>query len=139
MEAFQKIIIAIAILVLIAILGFITLTIVQGKAKEEWPPIVPECPDYWLSVGKGDISGNDLNGNIGEGPYCVNTRDLGKCPAQPGGKHLIMNFNQPPFNGSDSTCMKYKWASKCGVSWDGITYGLLNNPCDDDTTDNTLT
>ena len=39
-----------------------------------------------------------------------------------------MNFNQAPFNGTNGDCAKYKWANRCKLSWDGITYGV-SNPC----------
>ena len=40
-----------------------------------------------------------------------------------------MDFTLAPYNGSDSGCQKYKWATSCGVTWDGITSGVIN-PCD---------
>ena len=39
-----------------------------------------------------------------------------------------MNFNNAPYTGTTGACAKYNWANNCGVSWDGITYGV-NNPC----------
>jgi hypothetical protein len=39
-----------------------------------------------------------------------------------------MNFNDPAFSGSNELCAKYRWAKKCKISWDGITYGV-DNPC----------
>ena len=39
-----------------------------------------------------------------------------------------MNFNNAPYTGDNGTCNKYIWAKKCGVTWDGITYGV-ENPC----------
>ena len=47
-----------------------------------------------------------------------------------------MNFDQAPFNGTDGNCAKFKWANKCGLTWDGITYGV-SNPCATNTTDET--
>jgi hypothetical protein len=115
MERFQKLVLVSAIILLVIILIFIGYSLAKGR-KESWPPIVPECPDYWLSDGSGN------NG------VCVNTRDLGVCPAQPGNRHLIMNFNTPAFTGTNGLCQKYKWANGCKVAWDGITYGV-SNPC----------
>ena len=40
-----------------------------------------------------------------------------------------MNFNQQPFTGDNGSCSKYRWATGCGVTWDGITSGV-KNPCD---------
>jgi len=115
MEAFQKIVLYSAIIILIIALVFIGLSLTYAK-KQNWPPMVPECPDYWLTDG----SGNNTS--------CINVRDLGTCKPASGDKHLVMNFNSSIFTGSNSTCAKYKWANNCGVSWDGLTYGD-NNPC----------
>ena len=116
MESFQKFVLFGAIIVLIIALIFIGIALTYSKDKQKWPPITPECPDYW----KIDGSGNDA--------VCINTKDLGICPPHSGDKHLKMNFNIPAFTGTDELCSKYTWAKKCNVSWDGITYGI-NNPC----------
>ena len=112
MESFQKYILFSAIIILIISLVFIGIALSKSY-KQEWPPIIPECPDYW----KIDASG-----------ICVNSRNLGVCPPQTGQPHLTMDFNSPAFTGSNELCSKYAWAQKCKVSWDGITYGV-NNPC----------
>lgn len=116
MEAFQKIVLFGAIIVLIIALVFIGISLAHSKDKQKWPPMTPECPDYWTIDG----SGNNAT--------CINMKDLGTCKPQSGDKHLRMNFNLPAFTGSNELCAKYTWAQKCGVSWDGITYGV-NNPC----------
>jgi hypothetical protein len=115
MEGFQKIVLYSAIIILIIALIIIGISLTYSKAKI-WPPMVPNCPDYWTIDGSGNNS------------TCTNVLDLGTCPASSGTQHLVMNFNNPPYTGSQGTCNKYTWATKCGVSWDGITYGA-NNPC----------
>jgi hypothetical protein len=37
-----------------------------------------------------------------------------KCPT-------TMDFTTARWNGSNSTCAKYKWAKTCNLTWDGIT------------------
>jgi hypothetical protein len=115
MDTFQKIVLFSAIIILIITLIFIGTTLSYSK-DQEWPPMVPECPDYWMIDG----SGNNAT--------CINIKDLGTCPPESGNKHQKMNFNSAAFTGSNEMCAKYTWAKKCGVSWDGITYGV-NNPC----------
>lgn len=83
----------------------------KKQSKTVWPPLVGECPDYWL-----DLSAN--------GSKCINTKNLGTCP-----NNKTMDFTLAPYNGSDSGCQKYKWATSCGLTWDGITSGVIN-PCD---------
>ena len=49
-----------------------------------------------------------------------------------------MNFNQDPFTGTNGDCSKFNWATKCGVTWDGVTYGV-QNPCSTTTTEDDTT
>ena len=115
MEGFQKFVLFAAIIVLIITLIFIGIALTYSQDKN-WPPITPECPDFWMIDGSGNSS------------TCINVKDLGTCPPQNGDKHLTMNFNTPAFSGSNELCSKYTWAKRCGISWDGITYGV-SNPC----------
>jgi len=115
MRGFQKIVLFSAIIVLIIALIIIGITLSYGQ-KQQWPPVITSCPDYWTLDG----SGNNTT--------CINVKDLGTCSATGNDKHLVMDFNTSVFTGSQGTCNKYKWANNCGVSWDGITYGV-NNPC----------
>jgi hypothetical protein len=114
MGPFQKIVLITAIIILMIVLAFIGVSLRAGS-KYDWPPIIPECPDFWISDG----SGNDQR--------CINNKDLGdlqQCPLK------IMNFNVSPYIGDNGLCQKYTWANKCGQSWDGINYGV-SNPCID--------
>jgi hypothetical protein len=113
---FQKIVLTSAIIILIISLVIIGIMLSYSKAKEQWPPIVASCPDYWIIDGSANLS------------RCTNIKDLGTCPPQSGNKHLVMEFSDPAFTGANGTCAKYAWAKKCNISWDGITYGV-NNPC----------
>ena len=115
MEGFQKFVLYAAIFVLILALIFIGMSLSRAKTQV-WPPVIPNCPDYWVVDG----SGNNTK--------CINVKDLGTCQATSGENHLTMNFNDPTFTGTQGTCNKYNWANNCGVSWDGITYGV-SNPC----------
>ena len=114
--AFQKIVLTAAIIMLIIALIIIGILLSYYKAKEQWPPIIAGCPDYWTIDGSANLS------------RCTNIQDLGTCPPQSGDKHLVMDFSGPAFSGANGTCAKYAWAKKCNISWDGITYGV-NNPC----------
>ena len=117
---FQKIVITVAIVVLIIILIIIGIALSKGKYGETWPPVVGDCPDFWV-----DMSGN--------GAQCLNTHSLGICNIPSEGNPNTMNFNQAPYTGSDGMCAKYKWATTCKVVWDGITSGV-KNPCDTSST-----
>ena len=108
MESFQKIVLFAAVIILIITLCIIGYTLHYAN-KGMWPPITPQCPDWWVI----DSSGNT----------CKNVKNLGKCPNE-----NVMDFNKSPFIGNNGLCAKYKWANNCNISWDGVTYGI-NNPC----------
>jgi hypothetical protein len=116
MQTFQKVVLFIAIFILILILIFIGFGLRREK-NSLWPPLLGNCPDYW----------DDMSGNGGS---CVNIKNLGNGNCKPTGndKHLTMDFTQPQFVGGNGLCAKYNWATNCGVTWDGITYGI-SNPC----------
>jgi len=116
MDGFQKFILFGAIIVLIIALVFIGIALSQSSNQQNWPPITPDCPDWWIMDGSGNKA------------KCINMKDLGTCPPRNGDKHLVMDFSGPTFTGSNGNCAKYTWATNCGISWDGITYGV-NNPC----------
>ena len=122
---FQKIVLTIAIILLIVALVFIGISLGQAKASETWPPIVGECPDYWV-----DLSGN--------GAMCVNTHLLGTCNIPSSDNKNSMDFTSSTFSGAGGTCAKYTWANGCGVTWDGITSGIVN-PCSTTSTTTTTT
>jgi Plasmodium falciparum domain of unknown function (CPW_WPC) len=104
MGGFQKMVILLFILLLIIILFIVGFTL-SSKQDKTWPPIVGDCPDYWL----------DANG---DGSKCQNVKRLGTC-------YEDMDFTTNNFL---SVCNKYQWANKCGVTWDGIT-NLGSDPC----------
>jgi hypothetical protein len=114
MENFKKMVLIAAIIILILALIVIGISLKYANNSLTWPPMIPACPDYWTIDG----SGNNTT--------CTNIQNLGTCNPQSG--HTVMNFNNAPYSGTNGTCAKYTWANKCGVTWDGITYGV-NNPC----------
>ena len=116
MALFQKIVLFTAIIILLLSLVIIGFALTSKKSSTTWPPTVADCPDYWLLDGSGSNT------------RCINLQDLGTCFNTSDSEHLIMNFNDSTYTGTNGTCAKYKWATNCNVSWDGITYGV-DNPC----------
>ena len=110
MASFQSTTVLIFSVLLIVIFVTIAISLHIAKKKEKWPPIIAQCPDYWID--------DSINGS-----KCVNIKNLGNCKSS-----KTMDFNTPYFRGSDGTCNKYKWAKSCDLTWDGITYGVAN-PC----------
>jgi len=108
---FQKVVLIVAIGLLILLLIVIAIVLLAMKSSKTWPPETAACPDWWI----GDGSGNRA--------VCKNVKKLGTC------KSTQKKFTSPKYTNATGACSKYKWASKCKVSWDGITYGVPN-PCD---------
>ena len=119
--SFQSVLLTIAIIVLIIVLIFIGIMLSKSSnSAVDWPPIVGECPDYWIDTStSGEESGSS----------CLNTKSLGTCNIPAAGSTNTKDFSTQLFTGSNSTCAKYKWAKNCAVTWDGITSGI-QNPCD---------
>ena len=54
---FQKIILVLAILLLIGALIFIGISLKQSKKNATWPPLIPDCPDYWVAFDPNTMDG----------------------------------------------------------------------------------
>ena len=129
MESFQKIVLIFFIVLFIFIIVFIGISLSKLKKSAPWPPLISQCPDFWIAL---DSEGN-VSGNVSDSK-CVNVKGLGSCKPKNGENELIMDFNESIYTGTNGNCAKYNWAKQCNVSWDGITYGTLKNPCDTTTT-----
>ena len=78
---FQRIIIIIAIIALIASMIFIGYALYDQSSAISWPPEKPKCPDFWTV----DASGNCINGTQPKTPCEYNgipagTHVMPKCP-----------------------------------------------------------
>lgn len=104
--SFQKTTMIIAIIILIICLIFIGISLYNSKYNTQYPPVVADCPDYWLDLSDGD------------GANCVNKKNLGKSNC-----NKSMNFSTSFWTGDEGLCRKYKWARKCNLTWDGVTNG----------------
>ena len=63
METFQKIVLYTAIIILLVALVFVGFSLSYSKSNKPWPPVLPECPDYWTIDGSGN---NAVCINVGE-------------------------------------------------------------------------
>lgn len=117
MASFQKTVLTIAVVVLIIALILFAILMVQSSKK--YPPIVANCPDYWV----------DLSGGIGgDGSSCYNVKNLGKdkCKKE-------MDFSADFWTGDSGTCNKQNWAKGCDLTWDGVSNNT--NACSESTGD----
>jgi hypothetical protein len=113
---FQKIVLIIAIVILLICLVAIGVTLSYAK-NSAYPSAPPVCPDYWK------VNDSDPNNIV-----CQNVKNLGICSPPSGSNYLEINVSQSPYTGANGLCGKYTWANRCGISWDGVTYGVPN-PC----------
>jgi hypothetical protein len=104
MATFQNIVMIAATIILVISLCFIGLALHRQKYRSDYPPVIANCPDYWL-----DASGTN-------GAECKNYKDIGNPSCE-----KTMDFSKPQWSGQGGLCSKYKWAKQCNLSWDGIT------------------
>ena len=114
--SFQRIVIIIAIIILIITLCILGYYLKKEKTEGDYPPVIPECPDYW----KQDVINQINKDGVKEASYkCINVKDLGKNAGNE------INFNDPKwkgkYKGSHGLCEKKKWANSHELSWDGLS------------------
>ena len=98
---FQKIVVTIAIVFLVLALIAFGVALYNKKFKATYPPIIADCPDYWV----------DNEGT------CINSKNLGKasCP-----KRFNIDAVEREL-GANAMCLKQQWAKACDLTWDGVT------------------
>lgn len=96
-------IIIIATIILIIYLIIIGLSIYNSQYNQKYPPVIPECPDYW---------------EITEDKICQNTKNIGSCLSAESDKKI--NLNDAKWKGKTGMCAKYQFAKRCNLQWDGI-------------------
>ena len=104
MANFQQIVIMIAIVLLIICLIFIGIALYRNKSTLQYPPVVANCPDYWLDESDDTSS------------KCVNAQNLGNSKCQ-----KTLDFSGTNWSGDRGLCAKKKLAQSCELTWDGIT------------------
>ena len=104
MANFQRLVMSVASTLLIITLIVIGIFMYNSKYSKDYPPVVADCPDYWLDLG--DVGGANCNNvkNLGS-ESCSNT----------------MDFTTDTWTGDDGLCYKSKWAKACDLTWDGVT------------------
>ena len=113
MANFQRTVIIVSVCLFILTLILIYIVLTKSKNNKQWPPLLGNCPDYWDdSVGDGTAC--TIKKNTGQ-------QNMGTCPVAP-------DFSKAPYVGATGTCAKFNWANTCGITWDGITSGVIN-PC----------
>ncbi len=130
---FYKNAIIIACIVLLIILAIIASILLFSKNKKQFPPVVSDCPDYWIDAEylKSDHGKKYLTEpilidavNMAQNKTdCINFKKIGTCTNN--ASQLIMD--PTTFEGADGIyegskmCAQFRWASNCDLTWDGIT------------------
>ena len=97
MDTFQKSVLIIALVVLIALLISVGILLNKHSKNTSWPPIQNTCPDYWTEGADGDCTTD--TGGLNTGPNSVTSTD----------------------GVSDTRCEKRKWAIDNGIMWSGVS------------------
>ena len=109
---FQKSVMMVAIVLLVICLIMIGMAMYNNKYDSDFPPIIADCPDYWIER-PSDI--HDQN-------VCYNVKNLGRSECE-----KPKDFSGSLWTGSQGTCNKYRWAKSCDLTWDGVTN--KTDPC----------
>ena len=116
MATFQSITMVVAGVLLVLCLIYIGVSLYNSKYNTQFPPVIADCPDYWLDMSDGDSS------------RCVNKKGLGSSSCS-----KEMDFSGSFWTGDDGLCRKSQWAKKCNLTWDGVTNST--DPCDTSSSD----
>ena len=104
MSTFQTSVMTVAIVLLIICLIYIGVSLYRSKYSKTFPPILANCPDYWVDESEKN-----------NGSKCVNKQNLGNSQCE-----KTMNFSGSMWSGDAGLCAKSKWAKSCDLTWDGI-------------------
>ena len=76
MDTFQKSVLIIALVVLIALLISVGILLNKHSKNTSWPPIQNTCPDYWTVDDNGNCKGETNGLNTGDGSV-ISTANAG--------------------------------------------------------------
>lgn len=115
MAAFQNNVVRIATIIFIFFMALTSLMLLLAKQNQKFPPMYPTCPDYYTLKSEGeqaycqDIKGLDYKGD-----------NQAKC--------VKLNISDDKYRGwkTQQIKNKLKWATDCGVTWDGLTNVNIN-------------
>jgi len=95
---FQRLVIIVAMIIIILMLTFVGYILHKDKKNMKFPPVIGDCPDYWIS----------------ENNLCINPHKIGPCLGP-------IDFSTTLYQGDNGNCEKSKKARNCKLSWQGIT------------------
>lgn len=111
MSSFMRTAAGVAVVTFIITMVVMAYVIRRNRYGTTFPPVIGECPDYWTASRDGKAT------------TCHNTMGLGdaiNCP-NVARKGATITFGGPQWLGDEGACNKARWATGCGLTWDGIT------------------
>ena len=78
---FQRIVLIIAIVMLIAAMIFIGYALYRQTSVIAWPPETPKCPDYWTVDASGNCTNSNNVQNCEYNGIPAGTQGMPKCPS----------------------------------------------------------
>ena len=137
MDAFQKIVLVVATIILITLLVIVGILLNRDNKNKNFPPNALVCPDYWKEVGENECEPDFIkNTNIGDWnknnpPETNAINDSGKVyfgtdsTSSSATKYDDENYTNNEKSNitltGTETCKKKKWANHWNIKWDGIT------------------
>lgn len=146
MDAFQKIVLVVATIILITLLIIVGMLLSRDNKNKNFPPNALVCPDYWKEVGENECQPDYIkNTNIGDWNN-ANPDNIDNTIADSG--KVYFGTDSTPSNATKyddtysvfervdnqsniykdnitltgtETCKKKKWANHWNIKWDGIT------------------
>ena len=141
MDAFQKIVLVVATIILITLLIIVGMLLSRDNKNKNFPPNALVCPDYWKEVGENECELG--NTNIGDwntaNPHTDGIDASGKVYFGSDSTSSTATKYDDTYSvfervekGSNiykdnitltgtETCKKKKWANHWNIKWDGIT------------------
>ena len=135
--SFQNKAIGIAFLVLVILIILMSIILYRTANQGTYPPVVNECPDYWITSNYAVQEGECKTSEYGccsdkttaktdaDGTNCpikcYNAYKLGKTSSSCSSIPAEMDFSTDEYTGASGTCNKQTWAKNCGITWDGVT------------------
>ena len=91
--SFQKSVLMVSVVLLIICLIMIGIAMYNNKYDSDYPPIVADCPDYWI----------EKPSDMPDDTKCYNVQNLGKSECE-----KSKDFSGSLWSGTEGTCNKYK-------------------------------
>jgi len=150
MDAFQKIVLVVATIILITLLVIVGILLNRDNKNKNFPPNALVCPDYWKEVEENVCQPDYIkNTNIGDwNKHSSKDHTDNPNPIAESGK-VYFGTDSTPSNATKydddtysvferkenesniykdnitltgtETCKKKKWANHWNIKWDGIT------------------